>query len=44
MANNALFMNIATILWAADISAVRDKEGNPIVPDPGEAINAGLAM
>ena len=44
MANNALFMNIATILWAADISAVIDKEGKPIIPDPGEAINTGVAM
>ena len=33
MVNGALFIDIATLLWAANISAVKDKAGNPIVPD-----------
>ena len=43
MANNSLFFNIANLLWAANISARRDKEGNPILPDTLEAI-PGLGM
>ena len=30
LANNALFINIATILWGANISAVKDKAGKLI--------------
>ena len=33
MANNSLFLNIATVLWAANISAGKDEGGNPILPD-----------
>jgi len=43
MANNSLFLNIATVLWAANISAQKDEGGNPILPDTLEAI-PGLAM
>ena len=43
MASNSLFLNIATILWAANISSRKDEGGNPIVPDTLEAI-PGLAM
>jgi len=43
MVNNALFINIATVLWAANISARKDEGGNPILPDTFEAI-PGLAM
>ena len=43
MANNSLFMNIATVLWAANISARKDEGGNPILPDTLEAI-PGLGM
>jgi hypothetical protein len=43
MANNSLFLNIATVLWAANISARKDEGGNPILPDTLEAI-PGLAM
>ena len=43
MANNSLFLNIATVLWAASISAQKDEEGNPILPDTLEAV-PGLAM
>ena len=44
MANDALFIDIATLLWAANISAVKDEEGKPIVPDTLEAVTGGLAM
>jgi len=43
MANNSLFINIATILWAASISARKDEGGNPILPDTLDSI-PGLAM
>ena len=42
MANNSLFLNIATVLWAANISARRDEEGNPMLPDTLDA-TPGLA-
>ena len=38
MANNALFINITTILWAADISAVKDEAGQPMIPDTLETV------
>ena len=44
MANNGIFINIAMVLWAANITAVSDKEGKPIIPDTFEAVNGGLAM
>ena len=44
MANNAVFISMATILWAANISAVTDERGKPMIPDTFEAVNAGLAM
>jgi len=43
MANSTLFLNIATVLWGADISARKDEGGNPILPDTLEAI-PGVAM
>ena len=44
LVNNELFINIATILWAADISAVKDEVGKPIVPDTLEHVNDGLVV
>ena len=44
MANNELFINIATILWAADISAVKDEAGIPIIPNTLETVNNGLVV
>ena len=43
MANDALFMDIATVLWAANISARKDEAGTPILPNTLEAI-PGLNM
>ena len=44
MANDAVFLNIATILWAANISARKDEAGNPILPDTLEASAPGLTV
>ena len=43
MANNELFINIATVLWATNIFAQKDEGGNPILPDTSEA-TPGLAV
>jgi len=44
MANNSLFINIASILWAAKISAVKDEAGKPIIPDTLETLQAAVVM
>ena len=44
MANSALFINIATLLWTANISAVKDEAGNPIIPDTLDSVTGGFAM
>jgi len=44
MANNSVFFNIATILWAVNIAAVKDEAGKPIVPNTLEAVIAGIVM
>ena len=44
MANTSLFINIASILWAANISAIKDEAGAPIIPDTLETVNSGAAM
>ena len=44
MANNAVFLNIATILWAVNIAPVKDETGKPIVPNTLEAVQAGIVM
>jgi len=43
MANNTLFLNIATVLCAIIISARKNEGGNPIVSDTFESI-PGLTM
>ena len=44
MANNSVFINIATILWAANVAALKDDTGKPIVPDTLETVHAGVVM
>lgn len=44
MANTALFMNVASILWAANISPVEDDAGKPIIPDTLETVNAASVV
>ena len=44
MANNSVFLNIATILWAVNIAALKDEAGKPIVPNTLEGVQAGIVM
>lgn len=44
MANNSLFIAIATILWAAKISPVLDEAGKPVIPDTLEAVSDRLVV
>ena len=44
MANNALFIDIASLLWGTNISAVKDEAGKPIIPDTLETVNSGLVV
>ena len=44
MANNAIFINVATILWAANITALKDEAGKPIIPNTLETVNAGVVV
>jgi len=44
IANAALFIEIACVLWASNISAVQDEAGNPIIPDTLETVNDGFVV
>lgn len=44
VANNALFIDIASILWAASIEKAVDANGNTIVPSRTECIDEGLVV
>ena len=44
LANTSLFIYIASLLWAANISPVKDDAGKPIIPDTFEAVNALSVM
>ena len=41
-ATQALFINIATILWGADIEAPLDSNGTPILPSLHEVNDKGV--
>ena len=43
-ANQGLFISIATLLWAANIHAKLDKNGDPMYPSVNAKIDQGLAM
>ena len=43
-ANQALFINFATILWAMDISKALDEQGQEITPDSNNLIDTGVAV
>jgi len=43
MANDALFIDISTVLWAANISAPKDETGKPIVPNTTDG-KIGITM
>ncbi|KAJ3757815.1 cytochrome P450 [Lentinula raphanica] len=43
VANNTMFINIACLLWAFNITAESDSEANPKLPDPSSSIE-GLTI
>ncbi|KAJ6540375.1 cytochrome P450 [Mycena capillaripes] len=44
VANNSLFIDIACILWAANIRPTKDAEGKSVMPIESESINDGLVV
>ena len=44
MANNSVFINVATILWAENVAATKDEAGKPIVPNTLEVANSELIV
>ena len=44
MAKNSVFINIATILWAVNVAALKDEAGKLIVPDTLDTVEAGLVV
>lgn len=44
LANNSIFMNIACLLWAANISAIKDENGKPTLPDTLRGTDRGIMM
>uniref|UniRef100_A0A0W0FZK7 Putative cytochrome P450 n=1 Tax=Moniliophthora roreri TaxID=221103 RepID=A0A0W0FZK7_MONRR len=46
VANASLFINIACLLWAANISPEKDAQGQPIMPDLSDAssVNDGIVV
>ena len=44
MANNSVFINVAMILWAANVSALKDEAGKSIVPNTLEVVNTGIIV
>ncbi|KAJ7321576.1 cytochrome P450 [Mycena albidolilacea] len=44
VANNSLFIDIACILWAANIRPTKDVGGKPVMPVESEIINDGLVV
>ncbi|TFK80623.1 cytochrome P450 [Polyporus arcularius HHB13444] len=43
-ANQALFINFATVLWAMNISKAADVAGRDVTPDPNEVIDSGVVV
>ncbi|KAF7326900.1 Cytochrome P450 [Mycena venus] len=44
VANNTLFINIASVLWGLEIRPATDKNGSPMIPDPNDMVITGLTM
>ncbi|KAE9389979.1 cytochrome P450 [Gymnopus androsaceus JB14] len=44
VANQALFIDMATILWAADINPTKDDKGNLILPSKDACVNEGIVV
>ena len=43
-ANQALLINMATLLWAMDIKPPTDKNGTPVLPSPTQWQDDGLVV
>lgn len=44
VANQALFIDIATLLWAFDIGKAVDEDGQIIVPSRTDVVDNGLTV
>ncbi|CAL1708931.1 unnamed protein product [Somion occarium] len=44
VANNGLFINMASLLWATTIMPTTDAQGKPVIPDTHDFINNGLVL
>lgn len=44
IANQALFIDVASTLWAASIEPALDDFGNEIVPSRNESVDEGLVV
>ena len=44
VANNSLFINMASILWAANIELERGTDGKPILPSRTDCVDEGLVV
>jgi hypothetical protein len=43
-AEQALFIAMSTLLWAADIKAPVDEDGKPVLPHPTALEDTGIAV
>ena len=44
VANNSVYIDIVSLLWACDIAPLKDAAGKPIMPDTEGFINDGLVL
>ena len=44
MANNSLFIDIATILWALTVEPAKDEKGRDIIPDVEGSVNTSVVV
>ncbi len=44
LANNSLFIAVATLLWACDLTNAVEKDGKAIVPDVNAIYDTGVAV
>jgi len=42
--SNSVLINVAAILCAANVAALKDEAGKPIVPNTLETVNAGIVV
>jgi len=44
LANDSLFITIATVLWAANLERIRDKNGKEVTPDTETFVDTGMVV